>query len=123
MSEAPAVRTVALTNRPAAVLVAVLARTGARFGFSGSLAEPDAIDGSSEEAARASADDGVALARLEEAEADNADVIVMGSRGLTGVKSFLLGSVSHAVLQHADRPVVVVPSPAVAERRAADRHH
>jgi hypothetical protein len=29
----------------------------------------------------------------------------------------LLGSVSHAVLQHADRAVIVVPSPAVAEER------
>jgi hypothetical protein len=33
-----------------------------------------------------------------------------------------MGSVSHAVLQHADRPVIVVPSPEVAGRRAAERH-
>ena len=41
----------------------------------------------------------------------------MGTRGLSGVKSFLLGSVSHAVVQHADRAVLVVPSPELSERR------
>ncbi|HEX5194349.1 MAG TPA: hypothetical protein VFW09_16240 [Solirubrobacteraceae bacterium] len=35
--------------------------------------------------------------------------------------SLLLGSVSHAVLQHADRTVVVAPSPSVAQRRHARR--
>jgi nucleotide-binding universal stress UspA family protein len=45
----------------------------------------------------------------------------MGSRGLTGVKSLLLGSVSHAVIQHADRTVIVVPSPEVAAARARER--
>jgi nucleotide-binding universal stress UspA family protein len=51
----------------------------------------------------------------------NADVLVLGTRGLTGVKSALLGSVSHHVLQHADRPVLVVPSPEVAAARAGSR--
>ena len=55
---------------------------------------------------------------LGEAEQAGAQVIVMGSRGLTGLKSLLLGSVSHAVIQHADRTVVIVPSPAVAASRA-----
>jgi nucleotide-binding universal stress UspA family protein len=44
----------------------------------------------------------------------------MGSRGLTGVKSLLLGSVSHAVIQHADRTVIVVPSSEVAAARARE---
>jgi nucleotide-binding universal stress UspA family protein len=56
---------------------------------------------------------------LDEADEIGARAIVLGTRGLTGVKSLLLGSVSHAVLQHADRPVIVIPSPAVAQQRAA----
>jgi nucleotide-binding universal stress UspA family protein len=40
-----------------------------------------------------------------------AGAIVIGSRGLTGVKSLLLGSVSHEVIRHADGTVVVVPWP------------
>jgi nucleotide-binding universal stress UspA family protein len=40
------------------------------------------------------------------------DLIVLGARGLTGVRAFL-GSVSNQVLQHAHRPVLVVPPAAV----------
>jgi nucleotide-binding universal stress UspA family protein len=58
---------------------------------------------------------------LSEAEAVDAQAIVIGSRGLTGLKSLLLGSVSHAVTQHADRTAIVVPSPRVASARAARR--
>jgi nucleotide-binding universal stress UspA family protein len=64
----------------------------------------------------------VASAILAEAEAVSASAIVMGSRGLTGVKSLLLGSVSHAVIQHADRTVIVVPSPKIAAERQTERH-
>lgn len=58
---------------------------------------------------------------LGEADTLEATAILMGSRGLTGVKSLLLGSVSHAVIQHADRTVIVVPSPDVATARARKR--
>jgi nucleotide-binding universal stress UspA family protein len=47
----------------------------------------------------------------------DADVIVLGTRGRSGVKSLMLGSVSHAVVHHADRPVLIVPSPGLAEQR------
>jgi nucleotide-binding universal stress UspA family protein len=63
----------------------------------------------------------VAEAIIDAADAANADAIVMGTRGLTGIKSAVLGSVSHHVLQHADRPVTVIPSPEVAEHRKSHR--
>jgi nucleotide-binding universal stress UspA family protein len=63
-------------------------------------------------------DDGVAGAILAVADGLDADVIVVGTRGFTGLRSMVLGSVSHAVLQHANRSVMVVPSPAAAEARS-----
>lgn len=59
----------------------------------------------------------VANTILRTAEELDADLIAMGTRGLGGVMSFLLGSVSHGVVQHADRAVLVVPSPTVADER------
>jgi nucleotide-binding universal stress UspA family protein len=43
--------------------------------------------------------------------AQDADLVVVGSRGLGGFKGLLLGSVSHHLAQHALCPVVVVPPP------------
>jgi len=39
---------------------------------------------------------------------ENADLIVMGTRGLSGVKRLLLGSVAESLLRMADRPVMLV---------------
>ena len=39
----------------------------------------------------------------------DAELIVLGSRGLSGVQEFLKGSVSHEVAEHAGRPVLIVP--------------
>jgi nucleotide-binding universal stress UspA family protein len=48
---------------------------------------------------------------VEVADRYDAAAIVMGSRGLTGARSMLLGSVSSAVLHHADRPMLVIRQP------------
>ena len=47
-----------------------------------------------------------AIARA--ARRDGVDLLVVGSRGLTGVKAAALGSVSHAVAQLANCPVLIV---------------
>ncbi|MEV0202604.1 universal stress protein [Nonomuraea sp. NPDC050691] len=39
----------------------------------------------------------------------DAALIVTGSRGLSGARSVLLGSVSNHVLHHAHRPTLIVP--------------
>ena len=116
-------------------------RTGGGLGFVDGGVSFEEIDSASQAGARERAEEGtrraeraglkaqpsvrvreatIASAILAEAAAVDARAIVMGTRGLTGVKSLLLGSVSHAVLQHADRAVVVVPSPEVARERG---HH
>jgi nucleotide-binding universal stress UspA family protein len=104
----------------------------------GDYAESEEIDAASRESALSSATEGaeraaaaglvaqprwvsrhggVANTILAAAAEVDADLVVMGTRGLSGVESFLLGSVSHAVVHHADRAVLVVPSPALAKRR------
>lgn len=48
---------------------------------------------------------------LSIARSRDVDLIVVGSRGLGGITSLVLGSVSNAVLHHADRPVMVAKTP------------
>jgi nucleotide-binding universal stress UspA family protein len=45
---------------------------------------------------------------LEQVEETHCDLIVIGSRGHSGIKEFMLGSVSHNVVLHAKVPVLVV---------------
>ena len=119
--------------------VDTMARVGGGIGV---IVDYDEIDGDSAKRSEERAAEGAELANsvglqatgksavvettlsdaiIQVADEANADVLVLGTRGLTGVKSALLGSVSHHVLQHADRPVLVVPSPEVAAVRAGSR--
>jgi nucleotide-binding universal stress UspA family protein len=109
----------------------LMARTGAGRALAPGVVDFATIDGAYEQSAAQRAEQGTELAEkaglvaesrtraqrstiaaaiLAEAEEVGASTIVVGTRGLTGIKSALLGSVSHAVIRHADRPVVVVPA-------------
>jgi nucleotide-binding universal stress UspA family protein len=48
-------------------------------------------------------------------EAEDAEMLVVGSRGLGGFRSLLLGSVSQQCAQHGTCPVVIVPPAAPAD--------
>jgi nucleotide-binding universal stress UspA family protein len=50
--------------------------------------------------------------------AEDAELLVLGSRGLSGFGGFLLGSVGQSVVAHTERPVVLVR----AGEQAADEH-
>jgi nucleotide-binding universal stress UspA family protein len=123
------------------------AQAVAGFGWVGAAYVPDLVelDQAAENSARQLAEEGVALAEaagfsaepvvtgaggalwsalLEAADARESAAYVLGSRGLSGLQTALLGSVSDAVLHHTKRPVLVVrhgaaddvPEPAVTAR-------
>jgi nucleotide-binding universal stress UspA family protein len=119
----------------------IVARTPSSLGFAG-ITDYEAIDQASRNSANHDAEEGAALARgagldaaariaaragpvaqtiLNEADAVDAAAIVLGTRGLGGVGSLLLGSVSHALVQSADRPVLIVPSAELSESRTEKR--
>ena len=51
----------------------------------------------------------------------NADLLVVGSRGMTGLRRFFLGSVSHNLVQHAPCSVLVVRQPQGSKRGKGKR--
>lgn len=103
----------------------------------GAMVIPDVDEGDFEQAAMTLAEQGASLANegglvataeiaeatyegtwhaiVENAKTHNTALIVIGARGLSTFQSVFLGSVSHGVVQHASRPVLVVPPPARAE--------
>jgi nucleotide-binding universal stress UspA family protein len=136
-------------GQPAVVLTVwepfteMLARTPAAMSMAAGIEDTAEIDEAGRKTAEQTAEEGAGLARaagldasprarpregsvaqavLDEADKADADAVLLGSRGLGGIGSLLLGSVSHAVLQHADRAVVVVPSPKVARSRSEKLH-
>lgn len=62
--------------------------------------------------------DGAILIHADELDAH---AIVLGSRSRSGLGSVLLGDVAGDVVELSNRPVFVVPSSTLAERRKADR--
>jgi nucleotide-binding universal stress UspA family protein len=121
----PAPAVVLTIWQPAAVL---LAKAG---GFGGGyLSNEEQVDGEEQQLARDAAEEGAERARslgydassrveqamegagrtiIEVADELDARLIVCGRRGRGVVTSTLLGSVSHAVLAHAGRPVLIAP--------------
>jgi nucleotide-binding universal stress UspA family protein len=120
----------------------MLARTPETLRPLAAVREADDINRQETNAAEESAKAGVQLARaagldatslttslhrsiadtiIQQADRLDVDAIVVGSRGLTGM-ALLMGSVSLAVVQRADRAVVIVPSADVAKQRQSDHH-
>jgi nucleotide-binding universal stress UspA family protein len=81
-------------------------------------AERAEIAGFTATAVAVEAEHGVATAIIDAADEHDAALVVMGTRGNTGIRSLLLGSVSHSVAHHAHRPLLIVPSGPLAEARA-----
>jgi len=118
----------------------VVARAGS--GLAVASLDFESINRARELAARACAEEGTGHARaagmpasalavpcaesmsktiVDQAAEVGADLIVLGSRGLSDGKAVIVGSVSRTVLHDADRPVLVVPAPEVARKRSAGR--
>jgi nucleotide-binding universal stress UspA family protein len=85
--------------------------------FDGTLAQAEAgaalaRDAGFDPEPRAEVDDPPWRGILRVANEVDAELIVLGSDGRTGLSELIDGSVSHDVAEHARRPVLVIPPPA-----------
>ena len=86
-------------DRAAADLGECVARDGVRIAQQAGLhAKPVAVE----------ATGSVWKTIVEIADRHDAAIIVMGSRGLTGLRPMLQGSVASAIVHHADRPTLII---------------
>ena len=86
-------------DRAAADLSERVARDGVRIALQAGLhAKPVAVEASGP----------VWRTIVEIADLHDAAIIAMGSRGLTGLRPMRLGSVSRAIVHHADRPTLII---------------
>lgn len=46
---------------------------------------------------------------MKKAKEDDIDLIIMAKRGLTGLKRYLIGSVTSKVVTHTDVPILILP--------------
>ncbi len=117
------------SGSPALVVTVWRSAWGATAGLSYGILPPenvDLVDDASARAAAALAAEGAALIPestahavkttdsvweriLDFADAHDGAAIVVGARGVGGLKSSILGSVSHGLVNHSHRPVLVVP--------------
>lgn len=95
------------------------ARLGSRLEIVCAVDQRDDVEATLREAAAQAEDAGVeartharlgdpAEALLDVAEEQNADLLVVGHKGLTGAKRFLLGSVPNRVSHHAPCSVLII---------------
>jgi nucleotide-binding universal stress UspA family protein len=68
----------------------------------------ESADRALDETARLANGSDVTVVSVDEAEQEHADLIVVGMRGLSTVKGWMLGSVSSRVMHHAPCNVLVV---------------
>ena len=104
----PEIEAVGLNSEQSSDAAARLAGEGAALARAAGFDATPEVLSSTEDAAEAI---------VNAADELDAALIVIGSRGRRGVRSLVLGSVSHAVLHKTRRPALVLPTPELAKLR------